>query len=167
MNPIKQLRKKYGITQTALAKAAETSQPTIAAYEAETKSPSFKTIERLANSMGSDVLINFLPKMTNVDIRSLAYHKMIAKKVEANPVLLSKVRKNLRLMQKQNPHAKKLLSLWDAWLKLDIKILIECFLDPNLLARDMRQVTPFAGILSQEERFEILNDLRGSKQHES
>jgi transcriptional regulator with XRE-family HTH domain len=163
MNPIKHLRQKYGITQTALAKAADTSQPTIAAYEAETKSPSLKTIERLANSLGSEVLINFLPKMTNVDIRSLAYHKTIAKKITANPTLLNKAHENLRLMQKQNPHAKKLLSLWDAWLNLDLKILIECFLDPNLLAKDIQQVTPFAGILSEEERFRILKDLRDLK----
>jgi len=50
---IKEARARAGMTQAQLAAAAGTSQPTIAAYETDAKSPSVRTLERLVRSAGS------------------------------------------------------------------------------------------------------------------
>lgn len=52
MNPVQFIRAVVGMTQHQLADAAETSQPTVAAYEAGAKSPTWRTVERLASSVG-------------------------------------------------------------------------------------------------------------------
>ena len=44
MNPVRRLREQARVTQQALARAAGTSQPAIAAYEAERKSPTVQTL---------------------------------------------------------------------------------------------------------------------------
>ncbi|MCZ6793951.1 MAG: helix-turn-helix transcriptional regulator [Planctomycetota bacterium] len=46
------LRRTAGVTQSALAEAAGTSQPTVAAYEKGRKSPTLSTVRRLAESVG-------------------------------------------------------------------------------------------------------------------
>ena len=161
MNPILQLRSQVGITQEKLASAAGTSQPTIAAYEAGKKSPTLETLENLAKSLGVEVAISFVPSMTREDIRSLAYHRALIDKLKANPILvIAKARRNLRTMLKKNPSSKKLLYLWEQWLDLPQNDLAICCLDSSLLARDMRQVTPFAGLLSAKERVQVIKRFR-------
>jgi predicted nucleotidyltransferase/DNA-binding XRE family transcriptional regulator len=60
---IKRARKDAGLTQHALAEAAGTSQPTLAAYECGAKSPSVKTLNRLIRAAGAslDVRIRRAP----------------------------------------------------------------------------------------------------------
>ena len=157
MNPIRRLRSQIGATQAKLATAAGTSQPTIAAYEAGKKSPTLETLEKLAKSLGVEVAISFVPPMTREDLRSVAIHQAVVEKLKGNPTrALAKARQNLKTMSKKHPGAKKLFRLWEQWLGLSINDLINCYLDSSLLARDMRQVTPFAGLLSAEERHKII-----------
>lgn len=157
MNPIRQLRSQLGITQEKLANVGGTSQPTIAAYEAGIKSPTLETLQRLANSLGIEMSISFVPMMTREDLRSLAYHQAIIDKLKKNPKLIvAKARKNLVLMKAKNPSAKKLFRLWDEWLGFSLDSLVSCCLDSSLLSRDMRQVTPFAGVLSAQERLQVI-----------
>jgi predicted nucleotidyltransferase/DNA-binding XRE family transcriptional regulator len=49
---IKKARSRAGLTQAQLAEAAGTSQPTIAAYEANRKSPSLSTLDRIVRATG-------------------------------------------------------------------------------------------------------------------
>ena len=157
MNPLRQLRSQYGITQENLAEVGGTSQPTIAAYEAGKKSPTLETLQRLANSLGAEVSISFVPAMTREDLRSLAYHQAIVERLKKDPKsTIAKARKNLLLMKAKNPSARKLFRQWDEWLSFSLDNLISCCLDSSLLARDMRQVTPFAGLLSAQERLQVI-----------
>ncbi|MFN8790455.1 MAG: helix-turn-helix transcriptional regulator [Bdellovibrionales bacterium] len=157
MSPIYQLRAQLGMTQQELAEMAGTSQPTIAAYEAGRKSPTLETLQKLANSASLEISISFVPALTREDLRSLAYHRAIAKKLKADPqMILAKARRNLARMRLQNPSAKKLFSLWRNWLDLPLENLIASLTDPSLMGRDMRQVTPFAGVLTAQERSKVL-----------
>ena len=70
MSEIRRLRKTVGVTQAALADAAGTSQPTIAAYETGRKSPTLGTVKRLAESVGLAMSVNFHPPLTREDRRS-------------------------------------------------------------------------------------------------
>ncbi len=161
MNPIRQLRFQVGITQEKLADMGGTSQPTIADYESGRKSPTLETLQRLANSAGIELAISFVPPMTREDLRSLAYHRAIVEKLKLNPeLIIMKAQKNLVLMKKTNPSAAKLFRLWRDWLEFSMETLIGCCLDSSVLSRDMRQVTPFAGVLNARERVLVIQQFQ-------
>lgn len=157
MNPVYSLRTCAGVTQADLAQKAGTSQPTIALYESGEKSPSVSTLQRLAESLGLELVVDFVPRLTREDRRSLAYHHAIAKTVRSNPLAtIQRAKRTLARLHKDHPHAAELLDQWQTWLDLPIDELIARMLDPGIMARDMRQVTPFAGVLSASERLRVL-----------
>ncbi|MFN2427204.1 MAG: helix-turn-helix domain-containing protein [Candidatus Binatia bacterium] len=161
MNPIRHLRQQAGVTQQKLALLAGTSQPTIASYEAGTKSPTLETVERLAKSLGLEVTIQFAPLQTREDRRSLAYHRAVVEKLKSSPeTVVARARGNLDTLWKKHPDARHLFGRWRQWLDLPLEDLVRLCLDPDPLARDMRQVTPFAGLLSAAERLEIVKQFR-------
>ncbi len=55
---IKQARARAGLTQVQLARAAGTSQPTLAAYEAGAKSPSVRTLDRIVRAAGATLQVS-------------------------------------------------------------------------------------------------------------
>ena len=161
MNPIRQLRSEAGVTQSDLAARAGTSQPTIALYESGTKSPTLATLQRLADSLGLELAVTFVPRMTREDRRSLAYHSAVTGILKHSPaVTLARAKRNLEKAEELHPDAKNLWDRWRRWLRLPIHELISNMLDPGLEARDMRQVSPFAGILDASERARVLRNFR-------
>ena len=52
---IKEARQRAGLTQVQLARAAGTSQPTLAAYESGAKSPSVRTLDRIVRASGGSL----------------------------------------------------------------------------------------------------------------
>ncbi len=164
MNAIRLLRSTVGLTQRELAVCAKTSQPTIAAYESDAKSPTMSTLRRLADALELDLVISYVPRLTREDRRSLVYHRAIAQKLQqhARPVI-QHARRVLRRMRRQNPYATSLFDRWSRWLDLPSDALVLQLLDPGLTAREMRQVSPFAGILQPQERRQILQRFRGGE----
>lgn len=57
---VRQLRLSTGLSQRAFAQRAETSQPAIARYESGVATPSWQTLERLAEASGRRVEINVM-----------------------------------------------------------------------------------------------------------
>lgn len=161
MNPVQTLRTCAGVTQQQLALKAGTSQPTIALYESGEKSPTVSTLQRLAASLGLELMVSYLPALTREDRRSLAYHHAIAKLLRQNPEpAIQRARQMVARTIKVHPDAAALLNRWSDWLNLPVDMLIACMLDPGMDTRDMRQVTPFAGLLSARERMHILKRFR-------
>ena len=147
------LRRAVGVTQAALAGAAGTSQPTIAAYETGRKSPTLDTVRRLAESVGLSMSVQFHPPLTREDRRSIWLHRAIALRLEERPRwVLQRARETLKKMRNANPGARQLLDEWGVLLKRSIPELSPVLTDPGARARELRQVTPFAGVLSAEER---------------
>ncbi|MCY3817849.1 MAG: helix-turn-helix domain-containing protein [Gammaproteobacteria bacterium] len=161
MNVIRQLRDQVQVTQARLAAMVGTSQSAIAAYESGSKSPTLRTIHRLAAVLGLVPEIRFVASLTREDRRSLAYHQVIAERLLRNPgQIVEKARRNLKRLQALHPHAAHLLSLWDAWLDLPSAMLTEEIMGASELARDMRQVSPFSGLLTAAERRSVLAGFR-------
>ena len=161
MNLIHLLRSQVGITQQELAARGGTSQPAIASYESAAKSPTLATVQRLASSVGLDLAVTFVPRLTREDHRSLAYHQAIAKKLSQDPISTKKqAKQNLRRLSKLHPGAKALFTRWHHWLDYPTEELKSSILDPGITARDMRQVSPFSGILQPKERVQILKQFR-------
>jgi len=159
MNAVHELRRKAGLTQTELARMAGTSQPTIAAYEAGRKSPTLQTLSRIARSVGLEAMVSFVPVMTREDRRSLVLHRAIMDRFINEPhEVLEHAQRNLSLMRDRNPHAYSLFNEWSRILSRPIDEIVAAVLDPGLHERDLRKVTPFAGVLSAAERSKVYRD---------
>jgi transcriptional regulator with XRE-family HTH domain len=156
MNAVRDLREKRQITQSQLAVLARTSQPTIAAYESGSKSPTLRTLERLARAVGLETIVDFVSPLTREDRRSLALHRAIARRLEEAPEpTLERARNALDRMSRQHPGARPLLSRWRRILERPIDEITEVLVDPRPAARELRHVTPFAGILTARERASV------------
>ncbi len=153
MTTVRDLRSLAEVTQTDLARAAKTSQPTVAAYEAGSKSPTLATVGRLAASVGMEAVVVYVSPLTREDRRSLALHHVIAQRLRRDPeAVLGIARRNRERMSKARPHAHKLLDEWRDILERPVATIVETMVDPSMHARALRQVTPFAGVLSPTER---------------
>jgi len=153
MATVRNLRSLTEVTQAELARAAGTSQPTIAAYETGSKSPTLSTVERLAASVGKEAVVVFVPPLTREDRRSLAVHQAIATQLRRDPdSVLEVAERNLDRMSEQHPHAHRLVNEWRDILTRPIESIIESMMDPSVHGRDLRQVTPFAGVISAADR---------------
>ena len=58
---IQTVRRRRGLTQAALARAAGTSQPVISAYEAGRRDPTHGTLRRLVAAAGEDLVVTARP----------------------------------------------------------------------------------------------------------
>jgi transcriptional regulator with XRE-family HTH domain len=153
MNPIRTLRRRARTTQAELARAGGTSQPTVAAYETGRKSPTFDTVRRIAHAVGLETTVAFFPKMTREERRSLALHAAIADRLQAEPdAVLAAARRNLATMRRRHAGARQLLREWRAALERPVPALVDLMAAADPWSRELRHVTPFAGVLSPEER---------------
>lgn len=159
MNAVRTLRTLAGLTQAELASMAGTSQPTIAAYEAGRKSPSVATLRRLADAAGMEMNAAFHPPMTREERRSLHLHGAIASRLMRDPeAILRTARRNLDLMRARHPAAESLLREWEVLLGRPVRELASALVDSSPRGRELRQATPFAGVLSASERAEVYRE---------
>lgn len=162
MNPVPTLRAVTGWTQARLASSAGTSQPTIAAYESGTKSPTWRTVEQLAHAAGLACYPFVGPPMSRDQARSLALHEAIVSRLMADPqTVVAAARRNLAVMRGVNPRAGALLDEWSTALDRPPGELASRMLDPSESARELRQVTPFAGVLTTRQRTHVYRAFRG------
>lgn len=111
--------------------------------------------------------IVFHPPLTREDTRSLVYHEAIAEKLRRDAdAVLQRARRNLARMQVERSDAGALLHRWEHWLSKPVDELIANMLDVGLLAREMRQVAPFAGVLTPAERVAAIRRFRQQRADE-
>jgi hypothetical protein len=91
-----------------------------------------------------------------IDRRSLALHEAVAAKLEAQPQLLDVARTNLRHWLSANTSA-ALREWWQLLEVTPLPALLALLRSPGEEPTRLRQSSPFAGLLTQEERQAILN----------
>jgi transcriptional regulator with XRE-family HTH domain len=161
VNPVRQLRRTSALTQQQLAEASGTSQPTIAAYEAETKSPTWRTLNRLADAAGCEITLQIVPPLRREERRSIALHAVIAEHLRRDPdAVLARAHRSLDLMSSLHPGARYLLDEWRVLLRRPLSALLPVLTDPSPWCRELRHVTPFTGVLSALERKEVYQNFR-------
>ena len=154
-----------GMTQQELADAAETSQPTVAAYESGAKIPTWRTVHRIASSVGLACYPAVGAPLTRNQERSLFLHAAIATELRARETeVLEIARQNLVKMRSVNPHASPLLDEWKWILLGTIDRIVARMLDPSEHGQGLRQVSPFAGVLTPAQRFAVYRSFR--RRHE-
>ena len=152
------------MTQQELADAAGTSQPTVAAYESGAKSPTWRTVERIASSVGLACYPTVGTALTRDQGRSLFLHAAIAKELVARGTeVLDIARENIFRMRSANPHASPLLDEWEWILQGAFNQIAAYMLDPSDHGRDLRQVSPFAGVLAPAQRVAAYRSFRSAK----
>ncbi len=99
--------------------------------------------------------------MTREDRRSLAWHEAVSQKLREDPdTTLGSARRYVARWSHEGSSGEALLERWKTWLTLPIPDLASLMLDPGPLGREMRQVSPFAGVLSAPERAQVLARFR-------
>ncbi len=97
----------------------------------------------------------FYSDHNRLDERSLALHRLVAEKVRAAPELLDLARENLRRWQDAQGTASPAYAEWAQILASPASHVLALLAERSERATRLRQSSPFAGILSQEERREI------------
>ena len=153
MDSIRSLRRAANVTQAELARAAATSQPTVAAYEAGRKSPTLGTLKRMAEAVDLEASVVFHPPMNREERRSLLLHEEIATRLAEDPAgVLTKARRTLERMSHGPAGASQAIREWHVLLDRPLEDLIPVLVDPSPWGRELRHVTPFAGVLTAAER---------------
>jgi transcriptional regulator with XRE-family HTH domain len=164
MNTLRNLRQRHRLTQAQLAELAGTSQPTIAAYESASKSPTLRTLERVARALGLEAIVDFIPPLTREDRRSLAVHCAIAERLQDDPAaIVQRARQTLARMSRRHPHASDLFTSWRRILDRPVGEIVDVLVDPRPRARELRHVTPFAGVLTAGERAQAYRQFASSE----
>ena len=96
------------------------------------------------------------------DQLGLRYHQAIAEKIRREPALLEIAKENLRRWLAAEPEAKpsRARREWQQILASeDLAVIVRIMTDPSEDGHRRRQSTPFAGILTPEERRAIRDEL--------
>jgi hypothetical protein len=97
--------------------------------------------------------------MTDSEIRTLELHRAVSLKIEANPTdTISIARRNLALMRESDQFGRSsfYFDTWQTLLDGSLSDLVRVMVSTDATAKELRQASPFSGILSDEERFEVL-----------
>lgn len=96
-----------------------------------------------------------------IDERSLAFDRLTAAKVAADPALVDRALTTLgRWFETCGPRVRPVLLEWQAILEGPREELLALFVSTDERATRLRQSSPFAGILSNAERTAILEEFR-------
>jgi hypothetical protein len=92
--------------------------------------------------------------------RSLELHRLVAERLRRDPALLERARGRVRGWIGHGTVSRHWAEAWDALLARPLPDILAVLVDPGQRARDLRQNSPFAGVLSPRERWDALRRLR-------
>ncbi len=96
------------------------------------------------------------------DLRSIAFHRAIANKLRDNPALLNVAFENIERWKRLG-YARSswvLLDKWQVLLRGSFDELLSKMTEDSDTMQQLRQSTPFAGILTNAERSEVIEQTR-------
>jgi hypothetical protein len=94
------------------------------------------------------------------DIRSLALHALVAKKLAKDTRLIGVAKRNLARWKKGRPNPLGYLAEWEQLLSRPIPEVLDVLTAMNERATRLRQSSPFAGVLSPKERKRLFDAFR-------
>lgn len=104
---------------------------------------------------------------SRLDERSLALHRLVARKVLANPALLDKARETARRWRTTDGSPSLALSEWESILGGPADQIAQFLIEPSERATRLRQSSPFCGILTEDERRAIYESYSTRTYHPS
>jgi transcriptional regulator with XRE-family HTH domain len=149
------------LSQRAFAELVGTSGPTVAAYEAGAKEPRLSTLQRMADVLDWRAELRLVParggpaQRARRERRSRAIAAATAQAVGGDFARARRVAdENLARMEAVvgDNRARAWLEEWRALLEQGSGAVQSMLLDDSPHGHDMRQMTPFAGLLGDEAR---------------
>lgn len=98
--------------------------------------------------------------LTLAELRSLALHRAVADKLSHDAALLALARTNLDAAAARGTTHPHYVEAWRRLLALPLDALLVKLVDESQEMRDLRQASPFAGVLTARERWKILDATR-------
>jgi len=102
---------------------------------------------------------------TRVDERSLAMHRLVARKLLADSTLLEKARENVCRWRRIEGSPSLTLSEWEKILSGPVEQTAKFLVEQSERATRLRQSSPFAGILTEAERKSIYESYSARTYH--
>ena len=93
--------------------------------------------------------------LTRGEQKSLALHRQVAARLQADPSALQLVRQRLEWLRSKNPAGGRYYDEWDQLLSGPPDDLIEILVSPSERACALRQESPFVDLVDQRERARI------------
>lgn len=92
-----------------------------------------------------------------IDERSLAIHRLVAERIRQNPALFDKAKETLARWRKTVcVSSQPYLYEWELLMNQGIEACLVVAVEESERATALRQSSPFAGILSNQDRFAFL-----------
>ena len=91
-----------------------------------------------------------------VDARSLALHREVARLLRDRPELLEVALERVRAWREDGDVHTRWIEVWSDILSRPLDEIIEVITDPGERGVDLRQASPFAGVLDPRTRWAIL-----------
>lgn len=93
----------------------------------------------------------------------MALHTAISHELRARQrEVIETAMHNIARMRSLSPHASSLLDEWERILEGTTDQIVARMLDPSEHGRNLRQVTPFSGVLSPAQRAAVYSSFRSS-----
>lgn len=128
----------------------------------------YSTVGRHRRVRRSDVegLRSLRQRLTADQVRSLLFAHVVAGRLVLEPeATLARARANLERMLAADVRGsvRQGLTEWRALLERPLTEILSALTSPSPRSRDLRQNTPFAGLLSEEERQQVLTTARTAR----
>jgi hypothetical protein len=94
------------------------------------------------------------------ELRSLAYHARVAERLRADPSILAVARARAAEWCENRPRHATGAGAWLALIDGDFERLLAILVSDDERGRELRQSSPFAGMLSPEERWALWSAVR-------
>ncbi len=93
------------------------------------------------------------------EARSLALHRLIAQKIQRDPALLNRATDNIaRWKTLVSQNSQPYILAWEVLLRQGLAACLLVATEDSAHANAMRQCSPFAGVLSPQERWQFLRE---------
>ena len=100
-----------------------------------------------------------------IERRSLALHKAIAAKLRGQPDLLATAQDNIERWSRQRNNSQPYLDEWREILRGPLSEILELIEQDTPRMGELRQSTPFAGVLDPRERWHIYDTFESGAHH--
>ncbi len=157
-------RLQNGITQAGLAERVGTSRPQINRLEHGRQEAGLETWERAFKALGLTLSIGIASAETNAhrihELRSRIFHSIIAEKARRDPRIIEAARARVASWDHDSgPTHPHWIAAWKHLLGQHNDAIIDALSRDDEEMRDLRQSTPFAGALTEEERLGVIRAL--------
>lgn len=162
---LRRARRAAGLSQRELARRAGTSSATVSQYESGHKEPRIDTLARLLDTCGHRLDVRAVRLRSSAQdrrtARSRALHRAIAERLREQPeAVLARARHNVATLRAANADgsADPWLDCWAGLLAGPLDVVVGVLTTPEPWADELRQNTPFAGVLAPRERWDIYRE---------